>query len=167
MHTSFRNECTLDVHAKLLYKMATQIGDPILYVELMNINRVLNRPVSAYGYLLRARRLGAKIPHGTAAEIENILKMGDIFAASKDPTGAYIMGSELARFPDCFEAAVYYLQEAVENGDIHGVAALDLGELLESYPEHKKYYSQMANRYFKIAAARGNPQYLSVKRKPQ
>lgn len=95
-----------------------------------------------------------------------MLKTGDIYAASKDPGGAYIMGSELARFPNLFEAAVYYLQEAVENGDIHGVAALDLGELLESYPEHKEYYSQMANRYFKIAAARGNPQYLSVKRKP-
>lgn len=45
----------------------------------------------------------------------------------------------------------------------HGLAALELGELLESYPEYKAYYYALAQKYYMIAAARGNPQYLSRK----
>ena len=127
----------------------------------MNVYKLLNRPVSAYGYLLRARRLGAEISAEDSDKIQKLLKTGDIYAASKDPSGSYIMGCELARYPDQFEAAVYYLQEAVENDDTNGLAALDLGELLDSYPKNKTYYYTLAQKYYMIAATRGNPQYLS------
>ena len=128
----------------------------------METYRLLNRPVSAYGYLLRAKRLGVSIHPSVSAEMQSLLKTGDIYAASKDPDGAYVMGSELAYYPEYFEPAVYHLQQSVENGDPHGLAALDLGELLEAQSIHKNYFSSLAHKYFRIAAERGNPQYFSA-----
>lgn len=139
----------------------------LLNVCVLEVAHKKYRPVSAYGYLLRAKRLGAAINPGVSAEMQNILKTGDIYAASKDPDGAYIMGSELAYYPEYFEPAVYYLQQSVENGDPHGLAALDLGELLEAQPIHKNYFSSLAHKYFRIATERGNHQYLSAMHRPQ
>ena len=145
----------------LLLELDSLRNSPVVCLELMNVYKLLNRPVSAYGYLLRARRLGAVISAKDSDKMQKLLKTGDIYAASKDPRGSYVMGCELARYPDQFEAAVYYLQEAVENDDTQGLAALDLGELLESYPKNKTYYYALAQKYYMIAATRGNPQYLS------
>ena len=117
MESSCRNLLALNAYIQLLLDAASQRDDPMICLELMEIYRLLNRPVSAYGYLLRAKRLGAAINPGVSAEMQNILKTGDIYAASKDPDGAYIMGSELAYYPEYFEPAVYYLQQSVENGD--------------------------------------------------
>ena len=110
MESSCRNLRALNAYIQLLLDAASQRDDPMICLELMEIYRLLNRPVSAYGYLLRAKRLGAAINPGVSAEMQNILKTGDIYAASKDPDGAYIMGSELAYYPEYFEPAVYYLQ---------------------------------------------------------
>ena len=167
MESSCRNLRALNAYIQLLLDAASQRDDPMICLELMEIYRLLNRPVSAYGYLLRAKRLGAAINPGVSAEMQNILKTGDIYAASKDPAGAYIMGSELAYYPEYFEPAVYYLQQSVENGDPHGLAALDLGELLEAQPIHKNYFSSLAHKYFRIATERGNHQYLSAMHRPQ
>lgn len=58
-----------------------------------------------YGTYCVQMRLGHAINPGVSAEMQNILKTGDIYAASKDPDGAYIMGSELAYYPEYFEPA--------------------------------------------------------------
>lgn len=163
MESSCRNLRALNAYIQLLLDSASQRDDPMVCLELMETYRLLNRPVSAYGYLLRAKRLGVSISPSVCAEMQNLLKTGDIYAASKDPDGAYVMGSELVYFPECFEPAVYYLQQSVENGDPHGLAALDLAELLEVQPDHREYYSALAQKYYRIAAERGNPQYFSVK----
>ena len=167
MESSCRNLRALNAYIQLLLDSASQRDDPMICLELMETYRLLNRPVSAYGYLLRAKRLGVSINPSVCAEMQNLLKTGDIYAASKDPDGAYVMGSELAYYPDYFEPAVYYLQQSVENGDPHGLAALDLAELLEAQSIHKNYFSSLAHKYFRIASERGNPQYFSATFRPQ
>lgn len=166
-HNSTQKMVYLQFAESLLLELDSLRNSPVVCQELMNVYKLLNRPVSAYGYLLRARRLGAEISAEDSDKIQKLLKTGDIYAASKDPEGAYVMGSELAYYPEYFEPAVYYLQQSVENGDPHGLAALDLGELLEVQPIHKSYFSSLAHKYFRIASERGNPQYLSALYRPQ
>lgn len=162
--------CKLESIANLIFSIVSEKKSEWIN-SISTIRRItlshIQEETTYERYLLRAKRLGAAINPGVSAEMQNILKTGDIYAASKDPDGAYIMGSELAYYPEYFEPAVYYLQQSVENGDPHGLAALDLGELLEAQPIHKNYFSSLAHKYFRIATERGNHQYLSAMHRPQ
>lgn len=74
MESSCRNLRALNAYIQLLLDAASQRDDPMICLELMEIYRLLNRPVSAYGYLLRAKRLGAAINPGVSAEMQTSLK---------------------------------------------------------------------------------------------
>ena len=133
--------------------------------ELSALYEKMKRPISCLAYLLRSRRYGRNIDEKIISEYRRrIHQQIDINKLSEDARGCYVLGVECSKDSATIEHAIYFLEEAVQNGDPYGLAALELAELLESYPEHKEYYSQMANKYFKIAAKRGNPQYFTGKR---
>ena len=133
--------------------------------ELSALYEKMKRPISCLAYLLRSRRYGRKIDEKIISEYRRrIHQQIDINKLSEDARGCYVLGVECSKNDATIEHAIYFLEEAVQNGDPYGLAALELAELLESYTEHKEYYSQMANKYFKIAAKRGNPQYFTGKR---
>ena len=133
--------------------------------ELSALYEKMKRPISCLAYLLRSRRYGRNIDEKIISEYRRrIHQQIDINKLSEDARGCDVLGVECSKDSATIEHAIYFLEEAVQNGDPYGLAALELAELLESYPEHKEYYSQMANKYFKIAAKRGNPQYFTGKR---
>ena len=139
-----------------------------VYFELSVLYEKMNRPISCLGYLLKSRRYGRDIDEKIISDYrKKIHQQVDINKLSEDAHGCYILGIECSKDAITMLHAFYFLEEAVKNGDPHGLAALELGELLELYPEHKEYYPQIANKFLGIAAERGNPQCLSVKRKPQ
>lgn len=139
-----------------------------VYFELSVLYEKMNRPISCLGYLLKSRRYGRDIDEKIISDYrKRIHQQVDINKLSEDAHGCYILGVECSKDAITMLHAFYFLEEAVKNGDPYGLAALELGELLELYPEHKEYYSQIASKFFGIAAERGNPQCLSVKRKPQ
>lgn len=136
-----------------------------VYFELSALYEKMSRPISCLAYLLRSRRYGRKIDEKVIAEYRRkIHQQIDINKLSDDVQGCYVLGVECSKDDTTIEHAIYFLEESVQNGDPYGLAALELGELLESYPKNKEYYSKIANKYFKIAAERGNPQYFTVKR---
>ena len=136
-----------------------------VYFELSALYEKMSRPISCLAYLLRSRRYGRKIDEKVIAEYRRkIHQQIDINKLSDDVQGCYVLGVECSKDDTTIEHAIYFLEESVQNGDPYGLAALELGELLESYPKNIEYYSKMANKYFKIAAERGNPQYFAEKR---
>ncbi len=136
-----------------------------VYFELSTLYEKMRRPISCLAYLLKSRRYGRKIDEKIISEYRRkIHQQIDINKLSEDVRGCYVLGVECSKDDATIEHAIYFLEEAVQNGDPYGLAALELGELLEAYPKNKEYYSKMANKYFKIAAERGNPQYFTGKR---
>lgn len=136
-----------------------------VYFELSVLYEKMNRPISCLGYLLKSRRYGRDIDEKIISDYrKKIHQQVDINKLSEDAHGCYILGAECSKDAITMLHAFYFLEEAVKNGDPHGLAALELGELLELYPEHKEYYSQIASKFLGIAAERGNPQYLYRKR---
>ena len=136
-----------------------------VYFELSTLYEKMSRPISCLAYLLKSRRYGRKIDEKIISEYRRkIHQQIDINKLAEDVRGCYVLGVECSKDDATIEHAIYFLEEAVQNGDPYGLAALELGELLESYPKNKEYYSKMENKYFKIAAERGNPQYFSRKR---
>ena len=132
---------------------------------LSTLYKTAGKPLSAFGYLLRAKRYGWAVSQSDLKEIKGCLNRMDVLSISvQDPHGAYISGYEASMLEgsEPYRWATWLLQETVELGSTRyaGVAALTLAELLQAHAEDTPGNYVVAEKYRSIAAKLGFPEYL-------
>lgn len=134
---------------------------PICY-ELSLLYEKMRRPISCLGYLLRARRYGHEIEEKIVADCKKkICQQLDINKLSADARGCYVLGVECSKDHATMQHGVYFLEEAVQNADPNGVAALELADVLNYACQNDAQSQRLAKKYYAIAKKRGNPDVLA------
>ena len=143
----------------LLLKLERAYDLAEICLELSELYRIVRKPLSSFGYLLRSRRLGADIPEKSINAIWQYLEKMDVnTTAASDSHGAYILGYEASLLEDKYNIAIWLLQEAVDNGSgsYPGISALRLSEIFEGQGNRA-----LAKEYADRAAKNGNPPILT------
>ena len=173
-----------------LYKECTLLGIPqkeryakseLLYREILNLMDLSEKATGTicmelaelYGYtknsvavlamLLRAKRYGKNVPEREVEHARNLLLDLDINDFGKSPRDAYELGLELSLAGGSARLTELLLREATEsnNKQIRGEAALALADFYNARRSESYIYASEANRYYRMAAEAGDPEYLS------
>lgn len=143
----------------LLLKLESEYDIPEISLELSELYRIVKKPLSSFGYLLRTKRLGADVPGKSIQAVWKYIERMDVNSITvQDTHGAYILGCEASLLEDKYNIAIWLLQEAVDNGKSAyvGIAALRLSELFEMQGNQ-----ELAKEYAEKAAKHGYPPILS------
>ncbi len=124
--------------------------------ELGLLYEKTNRPLACLAYFLRAKRYGTHIDDqrllACQKTIDNHLDVNGF--GEIDPYGCCVLGLEYVKLGNQ-QKGIFFLEEAVRGGDEQGIVALTLADLLTSLD-----MCTMADKYYRIAAQRGNPAIL-------
>lgn len=111
------------------------------------------------GYLLRAKRLGAKLDNTLIQSLRKRFSGLSINTIEKDTKGAYIAGTECALVPGYSKWALRFLEIATADpGPIAGLAAQKIADLLEDISPGDR---TTISHYRALSTAKGNPECLS------
>lgn len=135
----------------------------------------LDRPVGALGYLLVAKKHGAKISDDELKRLQKKLTRADVNQMGANPYDTYILGMGLLREGGAFRMAEFFLRETVDRSalnpkmsQIHGSAVLALADLYNAYRNESAFYMEECARLYEEARKFNYPEYIrKPKKKPQ
>lgn len=142
----------------ILLKLEGEYDIPEICLELWELYRLARKPLSAMGYMMRSKRLGASIPAKSIDAVWHYIEKMDVnTATAADPHGAFVLGCEASLIEDKYNIAIWLLQEAVDNGSggYVGIAALRLSELFDMHGD-----CELAKEYADKSAKCGYPPVL-------
>lgn len=122
--------------------------------ELALLYSVENRPLACLGFLLKARRHGAKISDDELEKCKKQLHKIDINSPG-NAQDAFVLGRELYLVGTADAMAEYFLRVAADSNDlISGVACLTLADHYDRLSKDNPVYKKEALQYYQLAKER-------------
>lgn len=135
----------------------------IICVEVAELYSYMKRYVGMMAMLLQAKRFGVDVPERDVDQARKILLNLDIREYGRSARDAYDLANELIMAGGSERLTELLLREATESNNklIRGKAALALADFYNDQRSENHIYADEANRYYRMAAEAGYPEYLS------